>query len=155
MFLRASAILALSVVLSACSSVVSTLAEPTHEAAPSIPPSVSAQPAATLTGSIFDAPCTQLAVGDVESHLREGNQVTVSDGSGNVLALGRLDIDPDSPSDCNFIFTVNEVPSVPFYSIVIGSYPPLVYTVAELDSKDWHLKLALDYRGDLGALGSE
>jgi hypothetical protein len=116
-------------------------------------PSTSVQPAATLTGSIFDAICVTDGE-DPVSHLSEGTQVALSDGSHNVLALGRLEIEPDSTNRCNFIFTVEGVPGVPFYSLVVGDYPPLVYSLDELEGKRWHLKLALDVYGVFGSLGS-
>lgn len=159
--MRPVLLLSLATILTACAASATNPSQPSESVgATATQPPTAPEPSATLTGAVFDAICvnnklaalTGSALG--ETHLSDDTQVTVNDGSNNTLGVGRLKVDPGINHDCNYTFTVADLPVVPFYSVGVGSYPPLAFTQSEIEAKGWFLELALDYKGDFGNLGS-
>ena len=81
-----------------------------------------------------------------------GAQVLVSDGGGNALATGELDAGEAGDTsggfnvECNFSFTVPNVPKADFYKVEVSHRGGLTYTYSDLSSKGWSVNLKLgDY----------
>lgn len=77
-----------------------------------------------------------------------GAAVTVADGEGSTLAIGRLDEGRyhDGPEDlgddwCEFEFEVDDVPGAHFYSVQIANRPARRYAARELDQADWRVDI--------------
>jgi hypothetical protein len=70
--------------------------------------------------------------------------VVVKDEAEKIVALGK--IGPGIESDfheCEFEFTVEDIPERPFYTVEIGKRGSLVYAREELDREGWHLALTI------------
>lgn len=76
--------------------------------------------------------------------LREGARVTVADGGGETIAVGRVD---DSKAEnefgCLLSFTVEDVPSSDFYDIEVASRGGLKYSHQELEDDEWDVFLTI------------
>ena len=83
--------------------------------------------------------------GDIDA----GAQVLVSDGGGNALATGELDAGEAGDTsggfnvECNFSFTVPNVPKADFYSIEVWRRGDLTYSYDDLKKKDWTVAFSL------------
>lgn len=83
--------------------------------------------------------------GDIEP----GAQVTVADGAGDILAVGRLDAGIAVPAGvgdimyCRFSFTVSEVPVVDIYQVEVSHRGALTYSFDDLAAADWEVTLTL------------
>jgi hypothetical protein len=112
-----------------------------------------AQADLTLAGKLYDGICTGFGDITAQSHINLGDQVVVRDGSNNILGVGRLEkgLAADNPIGCNYRFEITDLPQVSVYSVTVGSYPPLVFSLTELQAMDWATLLILDVPGDLSA----
>lgn len=79
------------------------------------------------------------------SDIREGTQVRVLDGEGDLLATGKLERgEPGSGHySCIFAFTVDDVPASDFYTVEVSHRDGLSYSHAELEDKNWTVELSL------------
>jgi hypothetical protein len=71
--------------------------------------------------------------------------ITVRDGTGAIIATGRLDASPvdDAPArDCEITFSLT-VPDAPFYTFEVSHRGELTYSRAELEAVDWTLSFTL------------
>lgn len=104
-----------------------------------------------ITGSIelfdpdgaFDSggPCT--GTGGYND-LRQGATVTISDGAGNVLGLGRLSSGMGMTSVvCRFTFTVEELPRSDFYQVDVAGRDAPSYTFEEMQAANWTISLSI------------
>ena len=73
----------------------------------------------------------------------EGTQVTVTDGDGKTLGVGKLGIGKSENGSCIFDFSVPNVPEAGFYKIEVAHRGELSYSKQELASKDWRVEVAL------------
>ncbi len=103
----------------------------------------------TLTGSVslkngrWD-PGQACRGADGYGDLTGGARVTVTDGAGELLALGSMELGTASGYlHCDLPFTVPDVPESEFYKVTIGNRPEMSYTLAELEAVDWNLALSL------------
>ena len=94
--------------------------------------------------------------------------MTVKDGKGTTLAVGRLgqgkllgldevanqsglttttkrrsSSSDDSPIVCQFPVTVADIPDADFYRIEIGRRSPVEYSKADMEAQNWKLSLTL------------
>ncbi len=75
--------------------------------------------------------------------IKSGLSVTVRDGSGGVLATGRLG-DGKRPSVwCTFEFSVGGLPEVEFYSVEVGRRGELTYSFEEMADNNWEVVVSL------------
>jgi hypothetical protein len=68
----------------------------------------------------------------------EGTQVTISDGRGKTIGIGRSE-----SSSCMFEFSVPDVPNADFYKVEVAHRGELSYSKEELASKGWRVEVAL------------
>lgn len=88
----------------------------------------------------LDAPCQ--GVPDHYPEVKQGAQVTVTDGAGAIVGLGTLIAPTSGKAPCVFTFTV-QVTQVPFYQITIASHSGLKYTLAEMQAANWTVTTTL------------
>jgi hypothetical protein len=75
--------------------------------------------------------------------------VTIKDGEGKIIATGttgigiRPESDEYSAVQCNFDFTVDNVPKADFYSIKVGHRGELNYSLEEMQKREWKITLSL------------
>lgn len=74
--------------------------------------------------------------------------VTIQDGKGNILAIGRTGNGTHPSSEyssvqCVFEFQVDNIPKSDFYSIQVGRRGQLNYSYEEMKSKNWEVSLSL------------
>jgi len=79
-----------------------------------------------------------------------GAQVVVTDAAGDIVATGRLTLDPNGPEpagsgayQCGYAFSIAGVPASDFYSVGIAGRKGLTYSATELESMGWDLDLSL------------
>jgi hypothetical protein len=81
------------------------------------------------------------------SDIAPGLQVTVKDGSGNILGLGKLGPDQHkgqySEVACEYGFKVENIPRADFYDIEVGRRGSLKYSFEEIRKKGWVLTFTL------------
>lgn len=75
--------------------------------------------------------------------IRPGAQVRVTDGSGQVLAVGQLDGPGVVAEGCVFSFSV-QVPPADFYTVEVSHRGGLTYSRAEMESRGWTVAFSLD-----------
>lgn len=80
--------------------------------------------------------------------IKGGMSVTIQDGKGNILAIGRTGNGTHPSSEyssvqCVFDFQVDDVPKSDFYSIQVGRRGQLNYSYEEMKSKNWEVSLSL------------
>lgn len=84
--------------------------------------------------------------------LDEGTQVRVTDGGGEILALGALEageltdfLGPyrEKGWECTFTFEVAEIPDADFYQVEVSHRGELAYTPEELEAAGWNVDLTL------------
>ena len=76
--------------------------------------------------------------------INSGLSVTVRDGSGGVLATGRLgDGKRPKVARCTFGYSVGGLPEVDFYSIEIGRRGELTYSFEEMENNNWEVSSIL------------
>jgi hypothetical protein len=88
-----------------------------------------------------------------------GGQVTVQDGAGATLAIGRLgpgtlmrgtesqpEVIPSAVNACSFGFEIRDLPDVPFYRIAVGDKDPLEYSRDELVAKNWNVGFVISWQ---------
>ena len=76
--------------------------------------------------------------------VKAGQSVTVRDQANAIIATGSTEWQAvTADHDCQFAFTIRDVPDVPFYSIEVGHRGALTYSRADLDGKGWKLDLTL------------
>lgn len=102
----------------------------------------------TITGrdidDVLDTPCDGSTIADGFSDMREGAEVTVTDASGDTVALGRLKQGVRSgASTCEMPFTVTDVPHSEFYAVEVAGRGEQRFTRAELDAASWDIDLTL------------
>jgi hypothetical protein len=106
-------------------------------------------------GSIYKCQFGAGGYGDI----KPGAQVTVTDGSSHVLALGTLGAGEvltsvpvsiygkstaaPTPSGCRFPLVVNGIPDVPFYGVEVAHRGVQRYSRQDLDSAKWTVHLTL------------
>lgn len=81
---------------------------------------------------------------------KDGTPVTVSDGAGKALGVGRLFDgtgikvagDKDKASQCRFGFTVLRLPAVESYVVQVGAGEPRSVTRADLISNHWRFDIS-------------
>jgi hypothetical protein len=89
----------------------------------------------TDTSSSFTTPC--VGTGGF-SDITPGAEVTVSDGSGKVLAIGALDGgDAGGTSDCVFSWIASGVPKASFYKIEVSHRGGVTFSYADLSAQNW------------------
>jgi hypothetical protein len=77
------------------------------------------------------------------SDIMGGVQVTVRNGTGDILAVDALhDAGGDELKVCEFYFTL-DVPKEAFYEITVGRRGEMVYSFADLEKAKWHVDLTL------------
>lgn len=100
--------------------------------------------AGTLTFGRYGSPYLALTMGNRDDYCQgfesasfafEGQEVTLKDAGGQIVALTRLGrgkiLDETARVECQFSFTFEDVPPSPFYSLELGSIQE-DYTVDEL-----------------------
>jgi hypothetical protein len=79
--------------------------------------------------------------------IQEGMTVTIKDGQGKILALGKTTAGTYPPHEsgfkCNFPFQVHNVPKADFYSIEVGHRGQLNFSYEELKSKNWQVSFTV------------
>ena len=75
--------------------------------------------------------------------IKSGLSVTVRDGSGGVLATGRLGDGKRSSVWCTFEFSVGGLPEVEFYSVEVGRRGELTYSFEEMADNNWEVVVSL------------
>lgn len=69
------------------------------------------------------------------SDIQEGTQITLSDGNGKVIGTSALESGKvTGPSECDFVFTIKNVPKVDFYKLEISHRGQLSYSYSDLQS---------------------
>ncbi len=76
------------------------------------------------------------------SDIREGAAVTVRDGSGDVIATGRLEGGVVEGSLCIHVFQV-DVPRADFYSFEVSNRGELTYSYQDMVDAEWQVALSL------------
>jgi hypothetical protein len=76
--------------------------------------------------------------------IQPGAQITISDQSGDIIAVTELEPDPLSEDfdECRFQF-VAEVPEATFYSISLGRRGEMTYSFDDLEDAEWLIELSL------------
>ena len=75
--------------------------------------------------------------------IKSGLSVTVRDGSGDVVATGRLGDGKRTPTWCRFEFSVGGLPEVDFYSVEVGRRGELTYSFKEMEDINWEVTFKL------------
>lgn len=76
--------------------------------------------------------------------IRSGLGVTVRDGSGSILATGRLGRGTmDGSVKCIFPFEIAALPKVDFYAVEVGRRGELSYSFDELERMGWQVGFSL------------
>lgn len=81
--------------------------------------------------------------------MKSGQTVTVSDGSGKLLAtgttgIGKLPIQGEYTTvTCVIPITVADVPKADFYKIQVGHRGEMTYSYDDLEAQGWQLGLSL------------
>ena len=77
--------------------------------------------------------------------ISSGLNVTIRDGSGAILATGRLGrgTADGAYSPCSFEFSVDGLPEVDFYSVEVGRRGELTYSFEELVDSFWYVFFSL------------
>lgn len=77
--------------------------------------------------------------------IKSGVSVTVSDGTGRLLATGNLGSGTRSASggSCSFSFRIPDIKQSDFYSIEVGRRGELSYSHAEMLASDWNVAFSL------------
>lgn len=102
----------------------------------------------TLTDGSHGDPGSQCAGSGGYDDMRTGAQVRVSDQTGEVIAVGRLESGEAVEArfvgtDCEFAFTVDDVPDVDVYTIEVSHRGGISYDRAEMERQDWSVSLTL------------
>lgn len=92
-----------------------------------------------ISGTTYD--CSS-GPGGGYSDIAAGTSVTVSDGSGKVLATGNLAGGIQSASGCTFTFQA-QLPNSAFYKLEVGNRGAQSYSQEELSNKGWQVALTL------------
>jgi len=89
-------------------------------------------------------PCPQGPGGGYDD-VQEGAQVTVSNSSGNVLAVGRLEngIYNGGSMHVTFEFTVDDLPDAAIYQVEVAHRGALTYSKRDLTVRGWTVDLTL------------
>ena len=80
--------------------------------------------------------------------IRGGTQIIVKDGSGKVLAIGKIS-NGRSPAGqyfqhiCRFTFKISNISRTNFYSIKIGRRGEILYSYQDLVKQNWNVNLTL------------
>lgn len=107
----------------------------------------------TLAGGVF-LTGLQSAIGSANgtactspadfSDIAAGAAVTVSDQSGTILGLGQLDPGMVTASEeCEFLFTIPDIPSKPFYQVQVGHRGEMTYSASQLAANAWVIGFSL------------
>lgn len=88
----------------------------------------------------FSTPC---AGSGGYSDMQPGAGVTVTDGTGKILAIGELGVSAGASHFCVFGFHVDDVPKADFYKIEVSHRGAITYSFARLDGANWEVKLTL------------
>jgi len=75
--------------------------------------------------------------------IRTGAQVTLRDGAGVVLATSQLGSGSGSNLSCVFMFTISNVPEVPFYSVEISHRGGVTASLTDMRAAGWTFSLTL------------
>lgn len=76
--------------------------------------------------------------------IRQGTQVTVSDGGGDLLAIGELGSGTKlDVLHCEFDVTVEDVPVADFYEIEVASRGGINYSFEDMEAAGWRVDLTL------------
>ena len=92
-------------------------------------------------------PCAAKSSG--YSDISQGTTVTASDGTGKILATGRLGAGQLGPivvstmSYCVFPLEVRSVPKADFYKVKVGRRGGLTHTYQEMQDNNWQVALKL------------
>jgi hypothetical protein len=76
-----------------------------------------------------------------------GDQVTVTDGSGSTLGVGTLTngtVTGPGATICEFSFTVSDVPDSSFYGVTVDGHSGPQYSKGQLQSANWAMSLSLN-----------
>lgn len=95
---------------------------------------------ALLDGQTY--PCPN-GPGGGYSDLADGAAVSVSDGSGNLLATGRLTGGTQKMSGVSWTFTLEDVPDADFYRVQVANRGELPYSRADLEAQGWTVSASL------------
>lgn len=70
-----------------------------------------------------------------------GTTVTVSDGSGHVVGIGELGLGKEKSllGECEFAFTVKDVPDEDFYDVEVSHRGGLKFSRQEMEDNDWYV----------------
>ncbi len=97
-----------------------------------------------FTKSSFGLAATRFCEGEGGyDDMREGAQVTVRDGSDELIASGRLAEGEVVTGGCEFSFAVQDVPTAAFYTIEVSHRGGLAYSAAEMEAADWDVAFTL------------
>ncbi len=145
-----------AIVIAACSG-GSAGEKPTPSAAPTEPSTQTlrgtmvlkegAQPGGVGSVIAIGAPCWGIGGYD---DMAAGTQVTVRNENDALIAKGALSegaISPRGPTgtlpDCDFAFTVRDVPNAAFYTIEVSHRGELTYSREEMEALDWEVAFTL------------
>lgn len=81
-------------------------------------------------------PCPEGPGGGYDD-LADGTHVTISDGSGKLLATGALSAGKQSIKGVSFSFTITNVPTSAFYKIQIAGRGELSFSAEDMAANDW------------------
>lgn len=95
---------------------------------------------ALIDGQTF--PCPQ-GVGGGYDDIRDGADVTVKDGAGELLGTGVLTGGTATDVGVTFAFTVEGVPDSDFYQVEVSHRGALSYSRAELEDAGWVVEASL------------
>lgn len=85
-------------------------------------------------GQTYECP---LGAGGGFSDIVPGAQVTVRDGSGQIVGLGELSGGTFGRDGCMFNFAVVNLPDVDFYSVEVSHRGAISYAATDLESRSW------------------
>jgi hypothetical protein len=136
---------ALALLLAACSPPAAS--EPSTSSA--VVPSAAA--AHTIEGlfTLYQDDPVEKSSGGAERYCRgtggyedivSGLEVVVRDQSGDIIAADELRYEPkgtQTATRCEFVFTVEDVPDAPFYSVEVGNRGEVTYSRDDLAEADW------------------
>lgn len=70
--------------------------------------------------------------------IQEGAEVTIRDGSGELIGSGNLDAGSTvGDGTCTFLWFIDDVSEVDFYEIEVSSRGALTYSKAEMEEANW------------------
>ena len=79
------------------------------------------------------------------SDISAGAQVTLRDGDGKTLGTTFLLSGTGTVSSCDFTFTIENVPEVPFYSVEISHRGQITNSLADMKADGWTFSLSLGH----------